>query len=56
MWKISHYIANVDTAGVPALGSNATMGGSSVRLTTKIIIESSQVGTVTGCAIISKFA
>lgn len=44
---IATYIANIDTAGVPALGSNAAMGGGSVLLATKVLVQIVQVTHIT---------
>lgn len=41
-----HYITDVYTTGIPAFGSNATMGGGSVRLTTQVIIKAVQIEAI----------
>lgn len=45
--KVTTYIADIDTAGVPALGSNAAVSGGSVSLAAKVIVQGSQVILIT---------
>lgn len=44
---VDTHIADVDTAGVPALGTNAAVGGGSVLLVAKVLVQAVQVSHIT---------